>query len=456
MLKDQILIVVLYVIITYKTKKRNKKEKNMKTRNKFKNLVVIVMAILSIMSVFALPAFAAEGSVDDYSTNNNTYTFNETKTTADNNGYANPSALDAGDPLLGVNVVDIEIGNFSSTTTIFNGTRVFLKTAPDVPVLSINVNADLGNLGASGAYVCSDSATVISDYGYRGKVGYGLLAIEHTDYTGKTETFFTPDLFNVLKENGDIIPAFFGEEGLYRISVFFETERYVKTVKDWKNPFYYKKKKVYEYRNYRVDASYEIRNGNTMVYTFDSAGNEISNGSVVTDGFYLDLANSHYLDVQIKKEVVGNSGFLGETTDTRFNTVGVDKRFYDSEGLYTIVVSNPITGASTTKMILVAGLKDESLKKAVANTYPTDFYELASLLAKEEEEKRQNETFGNTPNLPQDNEVFQEDEFEYSFVSPVTQNNTNENITFAVIIFVMCVLLICLIAGAVILIKKIC
>ena len=102
-----------------------------------------------------------------------------------------------------------------------------------------------------------------------------------------------------------------------------------------------------------------------MVYTFDSAGNEISNGSVVTDGFYLDLANSHYLDIQIKKEVIGNSGFLGETSDTRFNTVGVDKRFYDSEGLYTIVVSNPITGASTTKKLLVAGLKDESLKKAV-------------------------------------------------------------------------------------------
>ena len=427
-----------------------------------KNLTIkiasIMLTILSIMYVLVLPAFAAEENTGNYSTNSNTYTFNETKTTADNNGYTNPSALDAGDPLLGVNVVDIEIGNFSSTT-IFNGTRVFLKTSPDVPVLSINVNADLGNLGGSGAYICSDSATVVSDYGYRGKVGYGLLAIEHTDYTGKTEAFFTPDLFNVLKENDDIIPAFFGEEGLYRISVFFETEKYVKTVKDWKNPFYYKKKKVYEYRNYRVDASYEIRNGNTMVYTFDSAGNEISNGSVVTDGFYLDLANSHYLDVQIKKEVVGNSGFLGETTDTRFNTVGVDKRFYDSEGLYTIVVSNPVTGASTTKKILVAGQENSTLKKAVATTYSSDFPELVRLLA--EEEKRQNEMLETNSNLPQDdipqeNNEYQEDEFTSSFVSSASQSDTNESIELVVIIFVMCVLLTFLIAGAVILVKKIC
>ena len=424
----------------------------------FKNLTAIVMALLSIMSVFALPAFATEGNTDNYSTNSNTYMFNETKTTADNNGYANPSALGAGDPLLGVNVLEIVIGNFSSTT-IFNGKRIFLKTSPDVPVLSINVNTDLGNLGGSGAYICSDSATVVSDYGYRGKVGYGLLAIEHTDYTGKTETFFTPDLFNVLKESGDIIPAFFGEEGLYRISVFFETERYVKTVKDWKNPFYYKKKKVYEYRNYRVDASYEIRNGNTMVYTFDSAGNEISNGSVVTDGFYLDLANSHYLDVQIKKEVVGNSGFLGETTDTRFNTIGVDKRFYDSEGLYTIVVSNPVTGASTTKKLLVAGQENSTLMKAVATTYSSDFPELVRLLA--EEEKRQDEMLETNPNLTQDDILqegneYQEDGFTSSFVSSETQRDTNESIKLVVTIFVMCVLLTFLIAAVVILVKKIC
>ena len=424
----------------------------------FKNLTAIVMALLSIMSVFALPAFATEGNTDNYSTNSNTYMFNETKTTADNNGYANPSALGAGDPLLGVNVVDIEIGNFSSTT-IFNGKRVFLKTSPDVPVLSINLNADLSNLGGSGAYVCSDSATVVSDYGYRGKVGYGLLAIEHTDHTGKKETFFIPDLFNVLKENGDIIPAFFGEEGSYRISVFFETERYVNTVKDWKNPFYYKKKKVYEYRNYRVDTGrFELRNGNTMVYTFNSAGNEISNGSVVTDGFYLDLANSHYLDVQLQKEVIGNSGFLGETTDTRFNTVGVDKRFYDSEGLYTIVVSNPVTGASTTKKILVAGQENSTLKKAVATTYSSDFPELVRLLA--EEEKRQNEMFETNPNLPrndglQEDNEYQKDEFASSFVSSTTQSDTNETIKLAVIIFVLCVLLTCFIAGAVILIKKV-
>ena len=196
-----------------------------------------------------------------------------------------------------------------------------------------------------------------------------------------------------------------------------------------------------------------------MVYTFDSAGNEISNGSVVTDGFYLDLANSHYLDVQIKKEVVGNSGFLGETTDTRFNTIGVDKRFYDSEGLYTIVASNPVTGASTTKKLLVAGQENSTLMKAVATTYSSDFPELVRLLA--EEEKRQDEMLETNPNLTQDDILqegneYQEDGFTSSFVSSETQRDTNESIKLVVTIFVMCVLLTFLIAAVVILVKKIC
>lgn len=399
------------------------------------NILTLLLTVVSILSVFVLPAFADESVADIPTETTNHFVFNEMKTAPDNTGYAAPCALGAGDPLLGVNVLDIEIGGFSATT-LHNGERVFLKTSPSVPTLSINVKADLNNLGGSGAYVCADIATVASDFGYRGRVGKGLLIVEHIDYTGKKQTFATPDLFTVLNDNGDIIPAVFGAEGHYRIAVLFETERYVKTVKEWVSPFKKKKKKIFAYNNYVISAEFSILNGNAMVFAFDSAGNEIYNGSVVSDGFFLDLAESHYLDLQIKKEVVRSSGFLGETTDTRFNTVGEDKRFYNQNGLYTITVTNPVTGATTTKKILVAGDGDTELKNTVATTHAEDFPELASALASESTKNKSEETANDT-------------------YLTAESDTANYGIKLVLIIFVASAALVCLVAGAVILIRKV-
>ena len=61
-----------------------------------------------------------------------------------------------------------------------------------------------------------------------------------------------------------------------------------------------------------------------MVYPFDvNTGSELTNCSFTENGFYLDLANSRYLDIDVKKEnYVEENRTLIE--DTRFNRPAKD------------------------------------------------------------------------------------------------------------------------------------
>ena len=91
---------------------------------------------------------------------------------------------------------------------------------------------------------------------------------------------------------------------------------------------------------------------------------ELSNTSVTENGFYLDFANSRYLDINIKKEVL-NEGANGLTEDVRFNRPAKDGEEYTEEGIYTITSSNRYTGQLTTKRIYVG---NNDVLKAVAAT----------------------------------------------------------------------------------------
>lgn len=110
---------------------------------------------------------------------------------------------------------------------------------------------------------------------------------------------------------------------------------------------------VPEYANYKIDFYFEVRNGNCMVFPFDLAtGSELANEAYAPNGFYLDLAKSRYLDINVKKEVL-TEGANGLVEDTRFNKPAKDGDEYTEEGIYTITASNPSTGQETIKKIYV-------------------------------------------------------------------------------------------------------
>ena len=90
-----------------------------------------------------------------------------------------------------------------------------------------------------------------------------------------------------------------------------------------------------------------------MVFPFDTqTGEELTNTAITENGFYLDLAKSRYLDINIRKEMLAE-GADGLVEDVRFNRPAKDGDCYTDEGIYTITVSNRYTNQQTIKKIYV-------------------------------------------------------------------------------------------------------
>ena len=91
---------------------------------------------------------------------------------------------------------------------------------------------------------------------------------------------------------------------------------------------------------YRTSFSFKIRNGNCMVYIFDSkSGGELSNGDVTENGFRIDSAKSSYPKLTVKKEILNNTG-TGLIEDTRYNQAVTDGEVFTEEGIYTVTAHN--------------------------------------------------------------------------------------------------------------------
>lgn len=358
--------------------------KHLSKNNKRKaTLLVLLGAVMLLLSSFILlPIKAttfAQAETTAIETNGKSYSFSKLLSCSDRSGYTNPQSLSVGDPLVGVNVAEIRLENFSATT-VKEGKLYFLKTTPDIPVLSIVPLTDFNNLGGTGTWINEDGDTRIPDFGFIGEIGYGWLGISHKDYQGKIQTVCVSNVLRKIKDGVSFSPAWFGEEGTYQISLCFEVKRQTGTYKNWHNPFYYTNDPTYGYTNYRINADFEIRNANAQIFSFDSNGNELLSGSVCEE-FTLDFASSHYLNVNIKREIAVNSNELMETTDVRFNSVGVDKRVYNTPGVYTIDVFNDITGARTTRRILVVQNEIKQESKALMVAAANKYSEFSSLVA---------------------------------------------------------------------------
>lgn len=113
--------------------------------------------------------------------------------------------------------------------------------------------------------------------------------------------------------------------------------------------------------HYRIFFKFSVRNGNCMAFPMDlKTDKELTNTAIAEHGFYLDLAKSRYLDVNIKREVL-NEGANGLVEDVRFNRPAKDGDKYTEEGIYTITVKNKYTEQTTEKVIYVG---DNDILKA--------------------------------------------------------------------------------------------
>lgn len=183
--------------------------------------------------------------------------------------------------------------------------------------------------------------------------GKGTLIISKKDYQREQKEIeiYTNYLEAYVVPGADTMISLF-EEGDYEVSLDYEVTKDTLKVFD--------KKVLDKTRHYKIDFKFKVRNSNCMVYPLDvTTGEKLINGSYSKDGFYLDLAKSRYLQINVKKSDL-KDGTSELVEDVSFNQLAKDGDKFTDEGLYTVTVTNRYTNISDEKKIYVG--KNDILK----------------------------------------------------------------------------------------------
>ena len=243
--------------------------------------------------------------------------------TGGDNGYTGTEQIKANDPHSGWELGQFYVTGFTRVQDD-NGTPMFLKNVGDTVTLWFQLEQDINCLNGNEALTISEDTNgwdpAFKNTEERQNFGRGMLIVRHIDYQNQsTETTYQ----NFLAANATTTAATqvdLFEEGDYEVALDYEIKETNVDLLGW-NPFS-------SYTHYRISFTFSVRNGNAMVFPFDvKTGEELTNASFTENGFYLDLAKSRYLDIDIKKEVLNESAD-GVVTDVRFNKPARDGNEY--------------------------------------------------------------------------------------------------------------------------------
>lgn len=235
-----------------------------------------------------------------------------------------------------------ELGNFFvSGYTEKTDDQIFLKNVGDKITLWFNLKQDIDQLNGNQDLKVVGDKDGYDQYFQTSKMnfGRGALIIRYTNHEGvKGEPVIYENYLEALTCAGADVKVRLFEEGDYEVALDYE-------IKD--------SKILGKTSDYRISFEFKVRNGNCMVYPFDVITNsELTDSSVTENGFYLDLARSRYLKINVTM-ARWTKGASGYTEDVRYNRPAKNGEQYTDEGIYTIEVSNPSTGKSTEKKIYV-------------------------------------------------------------------------------------------------------
>ena len=268
--------------------------------------------------------------------------------TGKDNGFSGSNTIDRDDPHYGWSLGQFYVSGYTQRTTDTDG-DVFLKNVGDQVELHFELLQDIDCLNGN-----SNLSIYADENGYDQYFSTqqyndcrGLLIIRKIDYQNATaDPVIYTDYLDGVAQGADTVVELC-EEGDYEVALDYEIkeEHYGASWNTYVS--------VPTYTNYRIFFTFKIRNGNCMVFPFDcSTGSELQNESFTENGFYLDLANSRYLEINVQRSlfVEGSNGY---TEDVRFNRPAADGTEYTDEGVYTITVRNLYTNQTTTKVIYV-------------------------------------------------------------------------------------------------------
>ena len=258
------------------------------------------------------------------------------------NDYSGSEKVDSKDPHYGW-----ELGKFclSGYTDKGDSEDVFLKTVGNKVKLSFSLDTDINKLNKKDNLMITNDKNG-SDSGFQipaHDMGHGELIVKYTDSENKSKiTQYSNYLESLSSPSADTTIKLF-EEGDYEVHLDY-------AIKDTSG--------IDSTTYYRTSFSFKIRNGNCMVYTFDTATNsELANKDITENGFRIDSAKSSYPKITIKKEVL-NDGATGMTEDTRFNRAASDGEEFTEEGIYTVTAVNRFNDQLKTEKIIYVGTNE--------------------------------------------------------------------------------------------------
>lgn len=263
-------------------------------------------------------------------------------------GYAGNIEIDKDDPHYGWNLGTFVVNGYTRDT-LDEGKPVFLKNVGDKVALWFTLTENIRQLNGKSTLSISEDTNGYDQYFEIGQTDFkhGILIIQYTDHEGNAHdpVIYTDFLAANAATGADTRVQLF-EEGDYEVALDYEIRNNPRQI----GPV----SVIPTYTNYKIFFRFAIRNGNCMVYPFDTAtGAELADHAICQNGFKLDMAKSRYLTIDVTRTVlnIGADGTL--TEDVRFNRPAKDNEAYTDEGIYTFTVKNLYTGETTIKTIYV-------------------------------------------------------------------------------------------------------
>ncbi|WP_352398122.1 hypothetical protein [[Clostridium] aminophilum] len=292
--------------------------------------------------------YAYDSSVDQTEKLNtmNAYEFSTVYRVDDQDGFENQVPIKSDDPHNDWSVGKFYISGYTDYR-MDGDVPVFLKVPGDRAALWFNLEQKLdkcnGRTDVKVNYISSGSdiyfgTPTISN------LGKGALIIRKTNKQNQKEREIYTNYLEASATVGANTRVDLFEEGDYEVALDYQLQ--------YDKPFVFGTTTT-KTLTYRVFFKFKVRNGDISAFLRDVDTDQfITNANIAEHGFFIDVANSQYLNMSIKRDVLSDSAD-GIVPDNKFTGVAIDGRKYTEEGIYTVTVENPATGDKTEKTVYV-------------------------------------------------------------------------------------------------------
>ena len=325
------------IIVAYKLERDKEKTQNIfeeKTEKKER---------VEVYKFYAYDPLVSQSEKLDVSSS---YEFGDVYRVDNTNGFQNPVLIKSDDPHIDWTLGHFYVSGYSDVRMDADG-PVFLKVPGDKASLWFKLEQELdkcnGQTDIKVEYIDSGSDIYFGTPKID-NFGRGALIVRKTDYQNKKEREIYTNYLEATATVGANTRVDLFEEGDYEVALDYQLH--------YDQPFVFGTTTI-KTLPYRIFFKFKVRNGDISAFLRDVNTNQfITNANVAEHGFYIDVAQSHYLKMSIKREVL-TDGLNGLVEDTKFSGVAKEGRAYTDEGIYTVTITNLATNDSIEKTVYV-------------------------------------------------------------------------------------------------------